>query len=82
MRDVTKFQCPKCGNQTATSSGRTCEKCGYNGDWIQPMEILTYADNKKMLGTESLHEFLSDVPRKYRHWDSIIMDSDDANSRG
>lgn len=82
MRDLTKFQCPTCGYQTSSHSGRTCLSCGYRGDWIQVGEIMTYADNKKLLGVESFEQFTSTVPRQFRHWDNIIMDSDDANSRG
>ena len=59
MRDLTKFQCPKCSAEKSSSHGRTCEDCGYRGDWIQIGEIMTYADNKKFLGTESLEQFLS-----------------------
>lgn len=58
MRDLTKFQCPNCAAEKGSSYGRTCENCEYKGDWIQPNEVMTYADNKKFLGVESIHGLL------------------------
>ena len=45
-RDLSKFQCPQCGNQEYSSHGRKCKKCDYNGDWIQPNETMTYGERK------------------------------------
>lgn len=56
MRDLSKFQCPKCAAEKSGSWGRTCTECGYNGDWIQPGEVMTYAENKFRLGVESINE--------------------------
>jgi hypothetical protein len=63
MRDLTKWQCPECATEKGSSSRRTCNKCGYRGDWIQPGEVMTYSNNKKFLGVESI-SLLFDERRK------------------
>jgi len=58
MRDLTTFQCPNCFTEKHSSDGRKCGTCQYTGDWIQPGEVMTYAENKKRLGVESITELV------------------------
>lgn len=37
------WTCPRCCTVTGATNGRTCPKCGYNGDWIQPGEAHLYS---------------------------------------
>lgn len=60
-RNLDKFQCPGCGIQKLNSNGRVCENCSYVGDWIQPGEVMTYAENKKYLGVGSIADFLEEL---------------------
>jgi hypothetical protein len=43
-RDLSTWRCPECGWQTTSSINRTCNNCGYRGDWIQPGETELYVD--------------------------------------
>ena len=73
-RDLTKFQCPACGFQTGVSSTRTCPSCGYRGDWVQPGETKTYAQQmaeKAMDALPYLHH-LSDVD--FDHFETAVRE--------
>jgi predicted ATP-dependent serine protease len=48
MRNLEQFQCPECGFQKTSSFGRTCDDCGYRGDWVQPGETMTYEETKRL----------------------------------
>lgn len=47
-RDLTTWQCPSCGYQTKQQYSRSCSECDYRGDWVQPGETLTYAEQKEL----------------------------------
>ena len=32
-----KYLCPACGEGSTSTIGRLCSLCGWNGDWIQPL---------------------------------------------
>jgi ssDNA-binding Zn-finger/Zn-ribbon topoisomerase 1 len=44
--DLTAWACPKCAFESKTHTSRTCPECGYTGDWVQPGQYLTYAEQR------------------------------------
>lgn len=51
--DPEAFQCPKCGFESRTHTSRTCPQCLYRGDWVQPGQTLTYAEQKELASRTS-----------------------------